>query len=220
MTKNCWCCVDALFQHGAQSVLLLLLSWRQPIPHLSRFATNRHWSYPTCKAKNRWCSIDAHFNVLSIPYLLPLIIAFIIIWTYWLPFWLIETWPFGKVEPSNILALVALILLKSIHLAKWFILPAVFLCINQYSHLTAQYSPIIFLYMLFSVKQHQNLTLTHSVLLSLVPLIPPHFHCIGHHQHLCSHVLWPPCWPNPSGNILCSTNIPLLWAFRILNAIV
>jgi len=57
----------------------------------------------------------------------------------------------------------------------------ILLFINQYSHVTAQYSPIIFLYIKFSVKQHkepgENI-LTHSVLLFLVSLIPPHFPCI------------------------------------------
>jgi len=41
--------------------------------------------------------------------------------------------------------------------------------------------------MKFSVKRHtepDENTLTYAVLLCLVPLIPPHFNCIDHHQHL------------------------------------
>jgi len=145
-----------------------------------------------------WRSVDAHFNVLSFQNLLPSIIVLILICTYWLDFWLIETRPIGKAEPPNIPLLLALILLKCIHLAKWFISPAILLRINLYSHVTAYYSPKIFLWMKFSVKQHKEAgenTLTHSVLLVLVPLTPPHFHCIDRHRHLFSLFLWPLCWP-------------------------
>ena len=57
--------------------------------------------------------------------------------------------------------------------------------------------------------------MTHSVLLFLDPLTPPRFQCTYRHQHLFSLVLWPPCWPNQSGNIRCSTHIPLLLGFWI-----
>ena len=90
----------------------------------------------------------------SIQNLLPSIIVLIIIWTERLHFWLNETWPFGKAKPSNILALVALILLKCKYLAKWFILSAVLLYINQYSHATAYYCPIIFLQIKLLVILH------------------------------------------------------------------
>jgi len=33
------------------------------------------------------------------------------------------------------------------------------------------------------------------------------------------HFLWIPCWPNQSGYLQCSTHILLLWAFRIIDAI-
>ena len=43
-------------------------------------------------------------------------------------------------------------------------------------------------------------TSTHSVLLVLVALIHPRFHCIERHQHLFSlgQLLW--CWPNNPGS--------------------
>lgn len=60
-----------------------------------------------------------------------------------MPFCLIQTWPFGKAEPSNLLALIALIVLNFIHLANSFSMPAIVLFINQYLQATAPYSPII-----------------------------------------------------------------------------
>jgi len=61
-------------------------------------------------------------------------------------------------------------------------------------------------------------TLTHSVLHFLHSLIPPHFDCIECQQHHFSLSLWLPYWPNQSGNIWCSTLIPLLRAFRMLDS--
>jgi len=88
-----------------------------PVCWLCITATKSHFNYRTYKTKNRWRCVDTHYNILSIQNLLPWIIGFIIIWNYWLAFCLIETQPFGKAEPSNIIALVALILTKFIHLA-------------------------------------------------------------------------------------------------------
>ena len=110
-----------------------------------------------------------------------------------------------------------------IYLAIWFILPALLLFINQYSHATPQYSPIIFLFFNFPVKQCKETgenILTHSVLLCLVSLIHHHFHCIDCHLPLFNNYLWPLCWLNQSGNMWWGTQIPLRWAYRILDAIV
>ena len=89
-----------------------------------------------------------------------------------MPSWLIETRPFGKSQPSNTVAWVALILLKCIYPAEWFISPTILLFIKQYSHATAHYFPIVFLYVKIWVKQliepGVNI-LTQSVLLFLVP---------------------------------------------------
>jgi len=112
--------------------------------------------------------------MLSIP-------GFIIIWPNWLPLWPIHTGPCGKAKPSNIVPLVALILENYIHLAKWLVLHTILLSINQYSHTTAQYSPMVFLFMNLSVIQQKEsviTTLTHPVLLFLVCHIPPSIHCI------------------------------------------
>ena len=185
--------------------------------------TNHHLDYPRCKAKYRWCSVGAHCNVLSMEHLLPSIVVFTIIRTYWMASWLIETLPFGKAEPSNIIALVAHILLKLIHVAKCFLSPAMLLFINQYSHATAHYSPILFLFIKLSLKQHKDPvvnTSTHFVLLFPIPLINSHFHCIDCQPHDLSLILSPTCWPNHSGNILCGTRIPLHWAFQIPQSIV
>jgi len=108
-------------------------------------ATNSVCNYLLTRQDNRWRSIDAHFNVLSSQNLLPSILVFIIIWTLWMLFWLIETHSFGKAKPGNILAQVGFIPLKVIYLSEWFIWPAILLCMNQYSHATAHYSPIMFL---------------------------------------------------------------------------
>jgi len=59
-----------------------------------------------------------------------------------------------------------------------------------------------------------------SVLVCLDSLVPSCFDCTDHHQHLCSLSLGLPCCPNQSGNCWCGTHFPLLWAFRILDAIV
>jgi hypothetical protein len=62
--------------------------------------------------------------------------------------------------------------------------------------------------------------LTHSVLLFLISLIPPFFHCSNHHQHIFSLVHWSPCWWNQSGNIFYGTNNLVLWGNRSVDAIV
>jgi len=142
------------------------------------------------------------------------------IWTYWWSFWQIETWPCGKAERSNILALFALTQLKFICLAKCFIAPARHLFINRYLQATAHHSPIIYLWLKLSVRIHREADepLTHSVLLIPRSLIPPRFNCFDCHQHHLSLSMWPLCRPNQSGNNWRGTHIPLIWTFRILDA--
>jgi len=70
------------------------------------------------KTKNHWLSVEVHFNGLSIQNQLSWIIVFVRNCTWWLLFWLIESPPISEAEPSNILALVALNLLKVIDVAK------------------------------------------------------------------------------------------------------
>jgi len=96
---------------------LCCLYWL-PVCPLYTTATKSLYNYCTYKINNCWRSIDPHYKVVCIHNLLPLIIAFIVVWTDLLPFCLINTRPFGKAEPSNSLALVTLIRLKFIHLAK------------------------------------------------------------------------------------------------------
>jgi len=116
-----------------------------PIRRLCITVTKSLFYYRTYMTTNRWRSDDAHFNVLSITHLLPSLIIFIMIWSYWLSFLQIETQPCGKAECRHILALFTLKLLKFIYLAKRFIAPAIHLCMNQYSQATAHHAPIIYL---------------------------------------------------------------------------
>jgi hypothetical protein len=95
------------------------------------------------KTKHHWPFVDTHFNVFSIWNLLPSIIVFLMIWLYWSPVWLIQTRPCGKAEPSNALAIYALIQPKYTYFPKWYIALAVHLFINQYSHPTAYNSCIV-----------------------------------------------------------------------------
>ena len=184
--------------------------------------TKSLYKYLAYKTKNCWHSIDAPFNIVSSQYLLPSVIVWAIIWTYWLLFCQVETQPFGQAEPSNTLAWVALILLKLKYLAVLHISLAILVYRNKYTNVTAQYSPIKFLQVKLSLKQHiepgVNI-LTRSVLCHLDSHIPPCFHCSDRHEPLFSLFLLPLCWPNESGNILWGTHNPVLWAFWRLDAI-
>ena len=128
-------------------------------------------------------------------------------------FYLIQARLFCKAKASLLLAWVALIQTTLIHLAEWCISPATLLFINQYSHATAHYSPIMVLYVTSLTKQHiepgENI-LTYSDLLFRVSLIPPCFDCIDGDQLLCSLLAWPPCLPNWSRNICCRTHVPVV----------
>jgi len=192
-----------------------------PICRLCITVTKLLCNYHTFKTRNLSYSVEADFNVLFMQHLLSSIIVFIIIWTYWLSFWQIESWPCGKAERSNILALIALARLKFTYLAKRFIPPAIHLFINRYLQATPHHSPMIYLSPKLLVKIHQEVgeTLIHSVLLYLHSLIPPRFDCINSPQHLFSLSHWLPCRQNQSGNIWRGTHIPLLWAFCLLDAI-
>jgi len=101
-----------------------------PIRQLCIPETKPLLNYSTYKTRNRWHSVDAHFNLLFIQHLLPSIIVFIMGWNYWLSFWKIKTRPCAKAEHSNILALFALTRLTVIYLAKRFIAPGIHLFIN------------------------------------------------------------------------------------------
>ena len=177
--------------------------------------------FPRCKAQSGWRSVNAHSNVLSIQHLLLWTIDFILIWLDRLLFCLIETQHCGKAERCNNLALFTLTRLKMMYHTKRFIAPAIHLFMNRYSRSTSYHSPIIYLWLKLSVKLHKaGEPLTHSVLLFLPSFVSPCFNCIDRHQHLFSLSLWIPCRPNQSGHIWRGAHILLLWAFRILSAIV
>jgi len=129
-----------IFRMGQWLRCCLICLYRLPIHWLCITATKWWPNYHTYKTKTHWCSINAHCTVFSILNLLPLMNVFIIISTYWLPCWLIETRPFGKSKINNILAQVALILFKLLYFAKWVLLPVIVLFVNQYSHATAHHS--------------------------------------------------------------------------------
>jgi len=137
--------VDAHCQIRGVSVMLSPLPIKAAIHRLCKTATKLLLNYGTYKTTNRWRSVDAHFNVLSIQHLLPVIIVFITIWTSWFLHWQNETRPCGKADRSNILALFALTRLKYIYLAKRFIVPAIDWFLNWCSQATAPHLPIIYL---------------------------------------------------------------------------
>jgi len=116
---------------------------------------------------NRWCSVVAHCNVLSIHHQLLSVIALIMIWTYWLRWCLIETRPLGKAEPNNIHALVALILLKFIHLVKWFISPAKIRFLTNIH----MWLPNILRYYFFKQNSRSN---------NIKNLVPIHWHILSY----------------------------------------
>ena len=93
-------------------------------------------------------------------------------WTYSLTVWQIETRPCGKAEPSNILALFILILLKYKYLAKRIIALAIHLFINRYSQVTAHHSPMIDLLKSLPVKLHTEAGETYQCILLYFFLIP------------------------------------------------
>jgi hypothetical protein len=192
-----------------------------PIHWLCVTATKSLIKYPTYNTTNRWPSVDAHFDVLSIQHLLPSIVVFITIWPYSLSFWWIETLPCGKAERSHILALCTLTWQQFMYVAKSCIAPATHLFINRYPQATAHHLPIIYLQLKLSDKIHTEAgaTWTHSVLLFFHSLIPPRFRCIDRHQQI--HGLSPrhSCRPNQSGNMWRGAYMLLPWALRNRNAI-
>jgi len=143
--NNSWRSVDSHSRNGEVTVLV------SPLPTTAAITLVMHTSdqitveLPYLQDHKSWHSIDAHFDVLSIQYLLPSLIVFIMIWTYWLSLSQIETQPCGKAKCSNIVSLFALKLQKFMYLAKSFIPPAIHLFTNWYSQATAHHSPIIYL---------------------------------------------------------------------------
>lgn len=88
--------------------------------------------------------------------------------------------------------------------------------------MTEHYSPITFLQVKFSVKQHQACgenVLTHSVLLFHVSVTPSCFHCSDSHKALASVFHLSGCSPNRSGDILYGTKNPMLGASWIVHSI-
>jgi hypothetical protein len=80
-TKNCWYSIDAYFRMGQWPCCSLFCQRRLPVRSLWKATARSLFNNHTSKTNNRWRSVDTHFNVLCIQDLLPLIIAFIIIWT-------------------------------------------------------------------------------------------------------------------------------------------
>ena len=136
----------------------------------------------TYKTTNHWHCVDEHCNVLSIQHVLLAICVFIMVWVYRFSSRLFETRPCGQAERRNYLALFTLTQLKMKNHAKGFIALAIHLFINRYSQATSYRSPLIYLYLLLSVKLDKaGERLTHSVLLFLPSLISPRSNCIECH---------------------------------------
>jgi len=51
-----------IFRMGQGACCCYIWPNRQPLPRLWMAVTNRHLGYPSCTAKNSWCSVDAHFH--------------------------------------------------------------------------------------------------------------------------------------------------------------
>ena len=205
-----------IFQMVRRGYLILYCLWSRPQSPFWLFVIYWRSDCPTRKTENHWYSVDAHFKVLYSHLLLPSTIVEVIIWTLLLPFCPIRNQPVGKGTPRTILARESLILPKLIHLFEYGILQAIDFLMNIYPHGTAQYSPVIYLYVKFSLKQHKEPgenRLTHSVLLFLISLILPCFHCTDSHQLFFSLFHCLPWWLNQSRNIRCDTNNTVLWAF-------
>lgn len=77
--------------------------------------------------------------------------------------------------------------------------------------------------MTFLVKKHREPNediLIKADLGSLASIIPAWFHRIEIQQHLCSDVVWRPCWLNQSKAIMEATYILLPSTFAILDAVI
>jgi len=118
--------------------------------------TKSLYNYHSYKAKNRWRSVNTHFNAFFIQHLLPSIIVLIMFLTYWLCFYQIVTQRCGTAERSNIFALFALIPSKLIYLAKRVIEPAMHLFTNRYFQGCDHLSHIIYLKMELTVRLHKE----------------------------------------------------------------
>jgi len=126
------------------------------------------------KTDNHWPVVDTDSKVFYCHFQLSSTVAEVMIWTQLLPFSLIQYPPVGKAEPRNSSSLVSLILPKSIHLFEYSISPAIDVFMNKYPDVTAHYSPVIYLSVNISVKQHiehGEIILTKSVLPFLCPII-------------------------------------------------
>jgi len=92
--KNHWCCVDAHSQNGAITVLRSLLHIKAANTSVMHNMDQITVQFPYLREQRfltlHWRSVDAQFNVLSFHHLLPLIVVFIMIWSYWLSFWQIQ----------------------------------------------------------------------------------------------------------------------------------
>jgi hypothetical protein len=135
-TTNCWRCVDTHAQNGAVTMLVSLLPINAANTSVMHKTTKSLLNNRPYKSTNCWRSVDAHFTVWSMQHLLPSIIVYNEIWLYWLSFCLIETWPCGKAEQHNYLALFTFTSLKMMHHAKRFIAAAIHLLMNQDSQAT------------------------------------------------------------------------------------
>jgi hypothetical protein len=101
-----------------------------------------------------------------------------IIMTYSLLFWPIDTQRCGNAELSNNLPRIVLMILKLLYHAEWIITPAIVRFRNQFSHPTSHYFLLMFFQVRFLVKHHiepGEYILTHSVPHALHSLTPPCF---------------------------------------------
>jgi hypothetical protein len=122
-----------LLRMGRWPCCFLFYQYTLPIRSLCIITIMSLVNYCTYKTTKRWCSVDAHFNVLPIQHLLPSIVDFILTWLYWLSFCMIETWPRGQAKGHNNLELFTLTRQKIMYHAIRFIVPVIHLFMNRYS---------------------------------------------------------------------------------------
>jgi hypothetical protein len=134
-----------IFRMGHWLCHILFCQERLPLLWLWIAVSRSLLNYHTYKTNNHWGAVVGNSNVRSSQDLLRSIFAVINIWTLWMPFSVFRTWLYGKAKPSNHQALVTLIRLKFIIVAKQCILSATALFINQDSHAAGECSSIIFL---------------------------------------------------------------------------
>jgi len=143
--KNRWRSVDAYAKNGAVTVLQSLLPIKAAnttVMHINAQVTgDLPYLHDHKLLTLRWRSFQCivHYTFAAVHK------CFHPDLTIWQSFCLIQTWPCGKAERRNDVALSTLTQLKMMYHAKRLIAPAIHLFMNRYSQATSYHSPKIHL---------------------------------------------------------------------------